>query len=110
MMHTDHVGSLLRPAAVLQTRDDHQHESVAIGALREVEDAAIRDALDLQRAVGLEVYTDGEIRRGAWMTDVADAIDGFVEVMGGEAVEGDVLTISSDDITTLDGARSIGLT
>jgi hypothetical protein len=44
------------------------------------------------------------------MTDVADAIDGFVEVMGGEAVEGDVLTISSDDITTLDGARSIGLT
>lgn len=42
--------------------------------------------------------------------DGVSAVVRFVEVMGGEATEGDVLTISSDDIATLDGARFIGPT
>ena len=42
--------------------------------------------------------------------DGVSAIVRFVEVMGGEAMEGDELTISSDDIATLDGVRFIGPT
>jgi 5-methyltetrahydropteroyltriglutamate--homocysteine methyltransferase len=78
-MHTDHVGSLLRPAAVLRAREGYASGRLTLDALREAEDAAIVHALDLQREVGLEIFTDGEIRRDAWMTGVAEAVDGFVE-------------------------------
>ena len=46
--------------------------------LREAEDAAILDALDRQRQIGLEIFTDGEFRRASWITDMADAVEGFV--------------------------------
>jgi 5-methyltetrahydropteroyltriglutamate--homocysteine methyltransferase len=45
--------------------------------LRAVEDAAILDALQHQRALGLDVVTDGEMRRVAWMTEFSDAVEGF---------------------------------
>jgi len=38
----------------------------------------IFDALERQRQVGLDVFTDGEFRRGAWQTDMAEAVEGFV--------------------------------
>ena len=46
-------------------------------ALREAEDRAILDALELQRAVGIDVFTDGEYRPASWLSDLADAVDGF---------------------------------
>ncbi|HEX6513567.1 MAG TPA: hypothetical protein VF157_14790, partial [Chloroflexota bacterium] len=47
--------------------------------LKYEEDRAIADAIALQRQIGIDVVTDGEYRRGAWMTDVADSVDGFVK-------------------------------
>src|SRR5262249_10093622 len=35
------------------------------------------DALALQREVGIDVYSDGELRRDAWMSDLAEAVEGF---------------------------------
>ena len=46
--------------------------------LREVEDEAILEALDRQRQMGLEIFTDGEFRRASWITDMAEAVEGFV--------------------------------
>jgi len=46
--------------------------------LRAEEGRAIRQALEKQRRLGLDVLTDGEMRRGSWLTDMADAVDGFV--------------------------------
>jgi len=43
-----------------------------------LEDRAILEAIQRQRDVGLDVYTDGEMRRGSWLTDMADAVEGFV--------------------------------
>jgi 5-methyltetrahydropteroyltriglutamate--homocysteine methyltransferase len=74
----DQVGSLLRPAALLDARAAHAESQLNADALREEEDRAILDALSMQRSVGLDVYSDGELRRLAWMTDMADAVDGFV--------------------------------
>ena len=74
----DHVGSLLRPAALLRAREQVAHGSLTKDALRQQEDAAILRALEQQRKVGLEIFTDGEFRRGSWITDMADAVDGFV--------------------------------
>jgi 5-methyltetrahydropteroyltriglutamate--homocysteine methyltransferase len=74
----DHVGSLLRPSALLQARDAHAAGELTAEQLREREDAAIREALRRQNDVGLGIFTDGEFRRGSWITDMAEAVDGFV--------------------------------
>ena len=47
--------------------------------LRALEDLAISDALRRQREIGLDILSDGELRRGSWLTDMADAVDGFTE-------------------------------
>jgi 5-methyltetrahydropteroyltriglutamate--homocysteine methyltransferase len=74
----DQVGSLLRPARLLQARERHAAGQLDLEALRAEEDAAILEALRRQRDVGLEVFTDGEFRRGSWITDMAEAVEGFV--------------------------------
>ncbi|MBZ5577147.1 MAG: hypothetical protein LAP40_11360 [Acidobacteriia bacterium] len=70
----DHVGSLLRPPALLQARAARIPEA----ELRAAEDRAIAEALQKQRTTGIDVFTDGELRRGSWLTDMADAVEGFV--------------------------------
>ncbi len=55
----DHVGSLLRPAGLLEARARHQEGEISAQELRVVEDQSIRDAVALQEGVGLEGITDG---------------------------------------------------
>jgi methionine synthase II (cobalamin-independent) len=74
----EHVGSLLRPVEVLQARAAHAAGSLPLEQLRAAEDRAILEVLEKQSQVGLDVVTDGELRRGSWLTDMADAVDGFV--------------------------------
>lgn len=73
MYRADHVGSLLRPQELLQARAS----GAGPDALKQAEDQAILQALDLQRQAGLDVFTDGEYRRGTWLGDMADAVEGF---------------------------------
>src|SRR5438874_36884 len=74
----DQVGSLLRPRALLDARAAHAEDRLSADALREGEDRAVLDAIEVQQSVGLGVYSACEPRRSAWMTDMADAVDGFV--------------------------------
>jgi len=75
----DQVGSLLRPPDLLATRAQHAGGNGGTDAhLREAEDRAIIEALERQRELGIDVVVDGEFRRGAWQTDMAEAVDGFV--------------------------------
>ncbi|MFT4247157.1 MAG: cobalamin-independent methionine synthase II family protein [Pseudomonas sp.] len=74
---SEHVGSLLRPAALLEARARHREGLIDDAALAAAEDAAILAALDLQREVGLEVLTDGEYRRGWFGESLYRAIDGL---------------------------------
>ncbi len=69
----EHVGSLLRPAELLAARAARAEGKITEQELRAVEDRAVLAALGKQRSAGLELYTDGEMRRGSWLTDVADA-------------------------------------
>ena len=77
-LRADHVGSLLRPRALLEARAAFARGELSRADLSEQENAAILDALDRQKQVGLEIFTDGEFRRESWITDMADAVDGFV--------------------------------
>jgi 5-methyltetrahydropteroyltriglutamate--homocysteine methyltransferase len=74
----EHVGSLLRSQEVLQARATYGSGGLTLEQLRSVEDRAILQVLERQNELGLDVVTDGEIRRGSWLTDMADAVDGFV--------------------------------
>src|SRR5690242_5726764 len=76
-VRADQVGSLLRPASLLQARRDHADGRLSPAELREREDAAILAALARQRDLGIGVLTDGEFRRGSWITDMAEAVEGF---------------------------------
>src|SRR5262245_14162063 len=74
---TDHVGSLVRPPHLMDAREAHKAGRISGEELRRVEDAAILDALTLQREAGIAVFTDGEMRRDAYTTDLYDAVEGF---------------------------------
>lgn len=74
----EHVGSLLRPPEVLQARAAHAAGELPLEQLRAAEDSAILQVLEKQSQLGLDVVTDGEMRRGSWLTDMADAVEGFV--------------------------------
>ncbi len=81
----DHVGSFLRPQALLDAREQHRIGSLSRAALREVEDNAIRDIVRLQEDLGLKSITDGEFRRTYFHVDFLEQLQG-VETRGGIAV------------------------
>jgi methionine synthase II (cobalamin-independent) len=73
LYRADQVGSLLRPAELVEAR----HAHAAPDELRALEDRHIVRLLARQRALGLDVVTDGELRRKNFMSDLTDAVDGF---------------------------------
>jgi 5-methyltetrahydropteroyltriglutamate--homocysteine methyltransferase len=72
----DHVGSLLRPRALLQAREDAARGAISPDELRTIEDDAIRDAVRMQEDIGLRSVTDGEFRRASWHMDFIYEISG----------------------------------
>jgi 5-methyltetrahydropteroyltriglutamate--homocysteine methyltransferase len=82
----DHVGSLLRPPELLRAREDFSAGRIPAGALRRIEDDAIRNAVRMQEDIGLRGVTDGEFRRGSWHMD-------FLYQVGGVAKVPDNLTV-----------------
>jgi len=82
----DHVGSLLRTQALLAARDDFGSGRIDAGALRAVEDEAIREAVRRQEDVGLRSATDGEFRRASWHMDFIYQLDGIDQAAGHIAV------------------------
>jgi len=76
-MRAEQVGSLLRPQQLLAARAEYANGKIDLQALRAREDAAIRHAVARQQEIGLDVFADGEMRRGSWLTGMADAVEGF---------------------------------
>src|SRR3954451_10084902 len=72
----EHVGSLLRPAALLAARAEYEGGRITAGMLRETEDDYIRHAVIMQAELGLKGVTDGEFRRGSWHMDFLYQIGG----------------------------------
>ncbi len=69
----EHIGSLLRPAALLSARERHAAGGLDRDTLRAMEDEAIRQAVKLQEDVGLQVVTDGEFRRSTYSDSFTSA-------------------------------------
>jgi 5-methyltetrahydropteroyltriglutamate--homocysteine methyltransferase len=73
----DHVGSLLRPPALLKARADRSDGTITADELRVAEDDAIRDVVKMQADVGLRSATDGEFRRSSWHMDFIYSLGGI---------------------------------
>ncbi|OLL75134.1 Methionine synthase II (cobalamin-independent) [Pseudonocardia sp. Ae168_Ps1] len=78
----DHVGSLLRPPALLAARERHAAGELDAAGLRAAEDTAIADVVALQESVGLRSATAGEFRRTSWHMDFIYALGGVSRTSG----------------------------
>ena len=78
----DHVGSFLRPKALLEAREKRRQGTITAEQLRKVEDSAILDVVRFQQDLGLRGVTDGEYRRIFFHTDFLEQLGG-VETRGG---------------------------
>jgi 5-methyltetrahydropteroyltriglutamate--homocysteine methyltransferase len=71
----DHIGSLLRPAELLQARSANSDAA----QLRALEDKHILRAVQRQKDLGFKIFTDGEFRRGNFMSDFNESVSGIDE-------------------------------
>lgn len=76
-IRTDVVGSLLRPAAVIEARAQFDEGKLDAAGLRLIEDEAVREAVKLQEGVGLDVISDGEMRRLNFQDSFGAAVEGY---------------------------------
>jgi 5-methyltetrahydropteroyltriglutamate--homocysteine methyltransferase len=75
--HSDVVGSLLRPAYLLEAQERLGQQSITPAEFKQIEDRAVDEAVALQEQAGLDVITDGEMRRYAFYGHLVDAVEGF---------------------------------
>jgi 5-methyltetrahydropteroyltriglutamate--homocysteine methyltransferase len=75
--HTDTVGSLLRPTDLLDAQKRLAAGTITTTEYEAIEDHAVDDAVALQESVGLEIVTDGEMRRQSFQSQMAAAVSGF---------------------------------
>jgi 5-methyltetrahydropteroyltriglutamate--homocysteine methyltransferase len=82
----DHVGSLLRPAALKGARAKRERDEITAEALRTVEDREIEKVIRKQEEIGLKLATDGELRRSWYQFDFLKGLDGVELYQVGEGI------------------------
>ncbi|MBM2804098.1 MAG: Meth synt 2 protein [Deltaproteobacteria bacterium] len=75
----DNIGSLLRPAELLEARAALREGRMDDKQVREIEDRSILKVLEMQKAAGVEIFTDGEYRRDIFTADITKAMDGLTK-------------------------------
>jgi 5-methyltetrahydropteroyltriglutamate--homocysteine methyltransferase len=76
-IRTDVVGSMLRPAAVKEARARLEEGKIDAAELHRIEDEAVRAAVKLQEDIGLDVVSDGEMRRLNFQDSFGAAVEGY---------------------------------
>jgi 5-methyltetrahydropteroyltriglutamate--homocysteine methyltransferase len=74
---TDVVGSLLRPPDLVEARERLERGELSPSDFKQIEDRAVDEALELQEDAGLDVVTDGEMRRLSFQSQMTEAVEGF---------------------------------
>ncbi len=82
---SDVVGSLLRPAYLKEARANHATGVLSDVAFKKIEDRAVDEAIALQERAGVDVISDGEMRRYAFYGHLIEAVEGF-DKLGGWAI------------------------
>ena len=82
---SDVIGSLLRPTYLKEARKKRESGELTHVEFKKFEDRAVNEAIDTQLKAGLDVITDGEMRRYAFYGHLVDAVEGF-DKFGGWAI------------------------
>jgi 5-methyltetrahydropteroyltriglutamate--homocysteine methyltransferase len=77
--HADVIGSLLRPQKLLAAQKHFAAGTITAAQFKEIEDRAVDEAVTLQESVGLEIVTDGEMRRQSFQSQMTAAVVGLGE-------------------------------
>jgi 5-methyltetrahydropteroyltriglutamate--homocysteine methyltransferase len=85
MYRSDVVGSLLRPDNLKKARESHESGEMDDAKFKSIEDHAVDEAVAMQERAGIDVLTDGELRRYAFYGHLVDAVEGF-DKFGGWAI------------------------
>jgi 5-methyltetrahydropteroyltriglutamate--homocysteine methyltransferase len=75
--HADVIGSLLRPPTLLAAQKHFAAGTITAAQFKAIEDCAVDEAVSLQESVGLDIVTDGEMRRQSFQSQMPAAISGF---------------------------------
>jgi 5-methyltetrahydropteroyltriglutamate--homocysteine methyltransferase len=78
-VHADVVGSLLRPPELLRAQEQLAIRTISEAQFKQIEDHAVDEAIALQEVVGLQIVTDGEMRRQSFQSQMTAAVSGFGE-------------------------------
>jgi 5-methyltetrahydropteroyltriglutamate--homocysteine methyltransferase len=78
-VHADVVGSLLRPPQLLRAQEQLAIRTISEAQFKQIEDHAVDEAIALQEVVGLQIVTDGEMRRQSFQSQMTAAVSGFGE-------------------------------
>src|SRR5215831_18011462 len=78
-VHADVVGSLLRPPELLAAQKQFTSGNITGAEFKLIEDRAVDEAIALQETAGLEIVTDGEMRRQSFQSQMTAAVSGFGE-------------------------------
>ena len=71
------IGSLLRPAWLMDARKALKRGEVSHAGYKKIEDHAVADAIALQERCGLDVVNDGEQRRMSFLGFLVEATEGL---------------------------------
>jgi len=82
---SDVIGSLLRPEYLKEARKKRASGELSHAEFKKIEDRAVNEAIDIQLKAGLDVITDGEMRRYAFFGHLIDAVEGY-DKFGGWAI------------------------
>jgi len=69
-------GSLLRPAYLKAARAQRASGELTMAEFTRIEDRAVDEAISIQEEAGLDVVTDGEMRRSDFMAPLYEGVEG----------------------------------
>ena len=84
-IHSEVIGSLLRPPELVDARQRLEEGGLPPSEFKKTEDQAVDAAIDVQVGAGIDVITDGELRRYAFFGHLVEALEGF-DKLGGWAI------------------------
>ena len=81
-LKADVVGSMLRPDYLLKARLQHKNGEISDAEFKRIEDRAVNECIAIQEQSGIDVVTDGEMRRNVFASQLVQATEGFEQVSG----------------------------
>lgn len=76
----ENIGSMLRPDYLLKAREEYTAGKLSPSEFKKIEDKAVDDAIAIQEKAGVDIITDGELRRNVFSSQLYEASEGFEKV------------------------------